>query len=256
MSIKNSFGAVVVNNYKGNEVKVEATIIARASTDERAQNILDDISITDDAGSTISFTTRIRNNNNNRGKKGESQGMEINYIVFLPESNSLELQNEFGATEVPDRSGLTNITQKFGELTAGNLSNVEQVTVEFGSINAEKIKGGKTTFKYSQVKVKTLGGSVKSSFEFCNKSKIGISADVTDININNSYSDIEINLPQDFNATYDIRTSFGDFVNETDFKIRDEDSGEEHGPKFDKDFSGAVGHRHLQSEDKIKLREN
>lgn len=241
VSIKNSFGSVVVKNYTGSEVKVEVTIIARAATEDRAQAILDHIKVNADAGSTVSFVTEIGNMNNQNGRKGENQGMEINYVVYLPESNPFELLNEFGKSEVSDRTGPTDLTQKFGELVVGSLSNVEQITVEFGSIVAEKIKGGKTTFKYSQVKIKNFSGSIKSTFEFCSKTKIGVTSDVTDINISNSYSDIEINLPEAFNATFDIRTSFGDFVNKTSYKIKDEDSGDDHGPKFDKDFSGQSG---------------
>lgn len=243
VSIKNSFGTVVINNYKGSEVKVEVTVVIRANNDARAQKMLDQIEIDDNAGSTISFVTKINNNAGNKhGRQGENTSMEINYAVYMPESNPLILTNEFGKSEVADRSGLTDITQKFGELEVGNLSNVDQITVEFGSINANKLKGGKTTFKYSEVKIKAFSGAVKSNYEFCNNTKIAILSDVSDINISNSYSNIEIDLPEAFGATYDIRTSFGDFTNRTSFKIKTEDDNDEdHGPKFDKDYSGQSG---------------
>lgn len=243
VSVKNSFGTVVINNYKGSEVKVEVTVIVKASTDERAQTLLDNIDVIDKNGSTVSFETKIdnNNNNNNRGRKNESQTMEVNYQVYLPESNPLELQNEFGKAEVGDRSGLTNITEKFGDLVTGNLSNVEEVRVEFGSIKAEKLSGGKTIFKYSEVNVKGFGGDVKCSLEF-SSTKIGFTNAVTDANISNSYSDVEITFPKDFNGTYSIHTSFCDFDNNTSFKIKEVgEEDEDSGPKFDKDFSGKSG---------------
>lgn len=243
VSIRNSFGTVYVNNYKGSEVKVEVTMIAKAGTDAVAQSVLDNISIIDNNGSTVSFETKIDGNNNgNKDRKGGTKGMEVNYQVYMPDRNPLELQNEFGKTTVESRDGLTDITQKFGELNVGSLTNVEQVRVEFGSINAEKLSGGKTSFSYSEVKVKQFSGAVKSTLEFCSKTRLGIGSDVSEISINNSYSDIELELPADFNATYEIYTNFGDFVNNTDFIIRDADeNSEDDGPKFDHDFKGRSG---------------
>ncbi len=241
VNIKNSFGDVVINNYPGSEVKVEVTVIAKASTDERAQTLLDNINIIDNAGSTVSFVTKI-GDNNQRGRKSENQSMQINYVVYMPENNPLELQNEFGKCNVGDRSGATDITQKFGDLIVGNLSNIEELRVEFGSLVAEKLTGGKTTFKYSEIKVKNFAGAVKTSIEFCGKTKLGLGNDVTDVNINASYSDIELSLPSNFSGSYDIQTSFGDFDNNTSFKIKDTDDGsDDHGPKFSKDFSGTSG---------------
>lgn len=239
--IKNSFGEVVVNNYKGNEVKVEVSITVKASNEERAQNLLDNITVNDNNGSTISFETKI-GNTNNRGRKGESQSMEINYQVYVPESNTLEVVNEFGKTFLGDRTGTTNLTQKFGDLEIGTLSNLESVTVEFGKLKANKLSGGKSIFKYSEVVVNSFSGDLKSSFEFCKKTKIGLNSDVTDVDIKNSYSDIEITVPVSFNGTYNIKTSFGDFYNNTDFKIKDVDEDEDdRGPRFDKTFTGKSG---------------
>jgi hypothetical protein len=244
VSIKNSFGTVQINSYKGSEVKVEVTVIAKASTDERAQDILDNISISDNGGSTVSFETKMgnNNNNNNRGRKNESQSMEVNYVVSMPEGNPLTVQNEFGKTVLGDRSGLTDITEKFGELEVGTLTNVDQVKVEFGSIKAEKLVGGKTSFSYSEVKINSFGGAVKTSLEFCSKTKLGITNEVTDVNISNSYSDIELSFPASFNGTFAIHTSFGDFDNDSPFKIKEEgEDDEDHGPKFDNDYAGVSG---------------
>jgi hypothetical protein len=89
--------------------------------------------------------------------------------------------------------------------------------------------------------VKNFAGSIKTSVEFCGKTKFGLTKDVSDVNINASYSDIELALPSNFDATYDIHTSFGDFDNNTSYKIKEADEDDDHGPKFDKDFSGTSG---------------
>src|ERR1700709_1080301 len=47
LNIENSFGDVVIHTWDKNEIKVDIEIAANASTDERAQKILDEIAVTD-----------------------------------------------------------------------------------------------------------------------------------------------------------------------------------------------------------------
>lgn len=47
ISIENQFGEVMIKTWDKNEVKMEVTIIATSNTEERAQEILDRISIED-----------------------------------------------------------------------------------------------------------------------------------------------------------------------------------------------------------------
>lgn len=239
--IKNSFGEVVINNYKGNEVKVEVTVLVKASSEERAQRLLDNININESNGNTISFETKIGSIQNN-GRRNESQSMEINYQVYVPETNPLEVVNEFGKTFLGNRSGATYLVQKFGDLQVGTLSNLESVTVEFGKLKADKLTIGKSVFKYSEISVNSFSGDLKTSFEFCKKTKIGLNSDVTNVDIKNAYSDIEITVPQAFNATYNIKTSFGEFSNKTDANIKDADEDDDdRGPRFDKTYTGKSG---------------
>jgi len=62
ISVNNQFGEVKINGWNKNEVKVDVTIIARSSTDERAQEILDRISIEDGKnGDGVYFKTNMNN---------------------------------------------------------------------------------------------------------------------------------------------------------------------------------------------------
>ena len=42
-------------------------------------------------------------------------------------------------------------------------------------------------------------------------------------------------------ANFDVHTSFGNFHNNTDFKISEEKEDDDNGPRFDKDYSGKAG---------------
>ena len=244
ISINNQFGEVKINTWGKSEVKVDVSIIVTGNSDERAQAILDNISIDDNKSSDgVSFKTNIghqdgrgKNNNNN------NQKMEINYEVSMPAGNPLDLDNQFGKTFVPDLSGPVEITQKFGDLVAGNLSNAKELTVEFGSVIAESVNNCKVVIKFSKAEIKKMSGAIKSTFEYCDKVKLTLNNNTTDFSINNQFSKIEVSVADGFNGDFDIHTNFGEFHNGTPIVIKEtKDSDEDHGPRFDKDYSGKSG---------------
>ena len=244
ISINNQFGEVKINTWGKSEVKVDVSIIVSGNSDERAQAILDNISIDDSKNSEgVSFKTNIgKHDNHGDRKNNNSQKMEINYEVSMPAGNPLDLDNQFGKTFVPDLTGPVEITQKFGDLVAGNLSNAKELTVEFGSVVAESVNNCKVVIKFSKAEIKKMGGSIKSTFEYCDKVKLTLNNNTTDFSVNNQFSKIEVSVSSEFNGDFDIHTNFGEFHNSTPIVIKEtKDSDEDHGPKFDKDYSGKSG---------------
>ncbi len=243
VSINNQFGTVRINTWTKSEVKVDVTITVSSSSDERAQEIIDNISIDDSKGSDgVSFKTSIGKNGNGKKNNNGNQKMEIDYEVNMPASNPLDLENQFGKTFVPDMSGPSEITQKFGDLVAGNLSNVKELHVEFGSVVAESINNCRVIIKFSKAEIKKLNGAIKATFEYCDKVKLALNNSVSEFSVNNQFSTIEVAVPDGFNAEFDIHTNFGEFKNGTSIAIKeDKEDDDEHGPKFDKDYSGKSG---------------
>ncbi|MEO5683756.1 MAG: hypothetical protein ABIQ88_14015 [Chitinophagaceae bacterium] len=244
VNINNQFGEVKINTWGKSEVKVEVNITAKASSDERAQAILDNISIEDSKNSDgVSFKTTMGKQEWKGDKKGSNnQGMEINYEISMPASSPLILTNQFGKTIVPDMSGPIEITQKFGDLTAGNLSNAKELHVEFGSAVVESISNCKVVIKFSKAEIKKMSGTIKGNFEFCDKVKLSLDNAVTDFSLNNSYSKIEIAVAGSFGGDFYIHTSFGDFKNSSALALKEQkEDDENHGPRFDKDYSGKTG---------------
>jgi hypothetical protein len=259
LKIENSFGDVVINTWDKSEFKIDIEMYAKATSDERAQYILDHIKVEDSQGdNAVRFKTDVHiNGGNNDGdddddddNKGnhkhhgsKNQEFHINYVIYMPSTNPLELMNSFGKTTVPDFKGLANITSKFGSLTAGNLSNVDAIDVEFGKAEIGDIHNGKITFKFDdRSTVGKLSGSVKITNEFSGNLQYNVGTGIEDLTINDSYSSVRVVVPKDLSASFTIHTNFGEFHNSTDFKINE--SGEEDdnsGPKFDKDFAGTVG---------------
>jgi len=245
VSINNQFGEVKITTWAKSEVKVDITITVKGNSEERAQSILDNITIEDSkSGEGVSFKTLFgkqewkgdrKNGNNN-------QSMEINYEVNMPAANPLKLESQFGKSFVPDMSGPVEITHKFGDLVAGNLANVKELHVEFGSAIVESINNCKVVIKFSKAEIKKMTGDIKGTFEYCDKVKLTLNNSATDFNINNQFSKLEVNVSDGFNGDFDIHTNFGEFHNSTPIVIKEkQEDDDDHGPKFDKDYSGKSG---------------
>lgn len=219
VSIVNSFGNVEVSHWNKNEVKVDVTIVVKANDENTAQSILDAIKIFDRGGENINFETNIEI----KGNKGKNTSMQINYHVNIPASTKLKIDNSFGNTFIPNREGIIELRQAYGNLTTGTLANAKQLTVEFGKLKAAVLENSKATVKFSKVEIDKLEGDFSGDFEFCSKPQIGLSGNIRKINIDAKYSDLTIALPSSLNADFAIETSFGSVINNSSLKLTNQD---------------------------------
>ena len=247
ISLTNQFGEMKLVTWEKNEIKVDVTITGKSDEEQRAQAILDHISIEDSkSGNTVSFKTKFSNDdkkvwNKDNSKKHVSEGMEINYLVYLPSGNALNAENQFGKMIVPDYRGEANLESKFGSLTAGKISNGKSISVEFGSAEIASINGGKVNIKFSNGTVNKLSGDVNSNLEY-SKVKLVLDNDIKNLEINNSFSDVYLDVTTNFSATYAVNTTHGSFENKTNFNIKKEgDEDEKYGPRFNNKYSGSSG---------------
>ncbi len=254
ISINNQFGETRLEVWNNNEIKVDVQIKVKASTEAKAQRLLDDITIEDGKqGGGVYFKTKIEHDDDRGDKRGNTE-MHIDYVVHLPASNPLNLDTRFGDTYMPDYSGPVDIENKFGSLTAGNLTNVKELAVEFGKGDVQSMHGGSLTVKYSTFTIGKLSGDIEARFEFCDGSKITLDNGIKSFNLYNNYSTVKINTSKDLSATFDIETHFGDFSNRSDFSIKEDDerNSDSRGPKFDYHYRGKSGSGNVM----VKVRSN
>jgi hypothetical protein len=251
LSIENSFGDVVISTWDKNVIQVDVEIGTKASTDQKAQDMLDKIEVTDkQSGDLISFKTDVGDiNDNGKGShhknndNGEDRKFYIDYKIHMPAVNRLNLENSFGKTTVPDLKGETSLTSKFGSLTAGKLDNVDEIDVEFGSADIGPVNNGTITFKFnSKSRVANVSGSVKLKCEFSGDVEFGVDNNIQELTVLESYSTVRMMVSKTLSANFEVHTSFGNFMNKTDFEISEaKDDDDQYGPRFDKDFSGKAG---------------
>jgi hypothetical protein len=245
LSIENSFGNVTISTWDKNVIQVDIEIGVRASSDEKAQHMLNEINVTDHQGSQeIEFKTDIghmgKGNNNN--SDNESRRFYVDYKVSMPSKNPLRIENSFGKIVIPDFAGKASLTSKFGELTSGNLPNAKIIHVEFGKANIGRLNNADVIFKFNnRSSIAGLSGNSKVDVQFCSHVNLSVENNITELSLFQSYSTINLRVSNNLSAQFDVHTNFGSFDNKTEYKINEEREDENSGPKFDKDYSGKAG---------------
>ena len=247
LEIENQFGNVVVSTWDKPEIVVDIEISARASTEEKAQQIMNSIDVKDGKeGHNIWFKTKvgeIHNNDKNRNRGDNERGFYIDYVIHMPESNRLDIENSFGKTEIPAFKGLVSLTSKFGSLSTGKLDNVDQIDVEFGKANIASVTNGKIVFKFNkESRIGKVDGTVKITSEFSQNVQLSVADELKELTVFESYSGVRVVVNKGISAQFDVHTSFGHFHNESELSIN-EDHGDKDdpGPHFDRDYSGRSG---------------
>jgi hypothetical protein len=229
VSLGNQFGEMKFTTWDKNEVKVDVAITTKSNDEQRAEEMLSQLSVEDNKdGNTVSFKTKLSNKkkeNKQDDKNYQNESMQINYSVFLPSGTALKAENQFGSMILPDYRGEVEIKSQFGSLTTGKLSNVKIVTVQYGEVSIGEIDGGELNIDFSSGTVEKLGGDVKSKLNF-SEVKLNIGNDIKNLNVKNSYSTIYLDLDKSLSAAYEITTSFGKFSNKSSFDIKEKDAGQ------------------------------
>ncbi len=243
VSIHNQFGKMEVNTWDKNEIKVDVHISVSADDAGVASEVLDQIHINDSKdGAGVRFHTSI--DEAHHGHKDRNIKMNIDYVVYLPASQALSLENNFGPTTIPDYNGVLDLTSKFGELQAGRLSNVKSVDVEFNNSKTSRISainGGDLTLKFSKVDIGELSGDIHGDFQFCSEMEVKVGKGIKSLNIKNSYTSLRVQLESGIPAKFDISTNFGNLNNHSNYNLKDETDDDRRGPVFKRTYSGSSG---------------
>lgn len=261
LTINNQFGKVVVKTWSRNEVKVDVKIEVSSTIKEDADELFDKIDVNHGKnGSNIYFKTTMEKNKDKERKEQNRKGshsntIHIDYEVSMPAGLTLDLENKFGKTTLPDLSGKVDIDQQFGDLESGKLSNPGNITVKFGSASIEGVDGGKYDFQFvnNTAVLKNATGDIKVNVQHCKSNGVVIyAANTSSVDVDAQHSDVAIIVPKDMSAQYDVDTHFGSFKNSSSFNIKkegDDDDSKSYGPKFNSSYKGSSG----AGKTKIKL---
>ncbi|MCX2738545.1 hypothetical protein [Pontibacter anaerobius] len=227
LNIENQWGKVHVNTWDKNEIRVKVDVIARASTDAKAQEMLDNIKVVESReGNTYSFRTKkepMRINGHNK------RSLEINYTIYMPTENAIAVKNSFGDVYLASMKGKADIDVRYGALKCDRLANSGNIVkLSYGSGNCGYINGGNINVAFGEMKVAEAGGLQGSSkfSEFSVGSledivemevqygsfKIdNISKNIRKISVDSGFAPVNLNFADNTNFNFDVNVQFGNF---------------------------------------------
>ena len=227
LSIENKFGKVHVNTWNKNEIKVKVDIIARASSDSKAQEMLDKITIQEKRDAKqITLKTQMEPM---KVKGSSNKSFEVNYTIYMPEENAIAVKNSFGDVYLAALKGKADITVKYGALKTDRLSNSSNsVTLAYGSGNCGYINGGNVNVsfsdmsisgtkglsgssKFSDFKIGDLGEDLKLEVNYGSFRVDRVSKDIRKISLDSGFSPILLNFADNSAFNFDVNVQFADF---------------------------------------------
>lgn len=268
LSIDNKFGKVVINTWNKNEVRVEVQIKSYADNDATAQKMIDAINISDNkSGDQISFRTNFGEGSNHSiwdlfNTQNDHHKAEVNYTVYMPSRNNLEIDNRYGSTQVPDFDGKVNIDCAYGSFEGGALMHQSNaIHVRYGSAHIQGLSSSDVSVSYGSLDLGSadkLNGELRYSSAHIGKLKNAANIDASyagdirieslDRNFNSfsysgRYSGLKVGIENATNANFDITVRYGDFnYGDVPIEITEKTpSDDSKGWKPTKNYKGHIG---------------
>lgn len=215
LSIKNSYGNLDIVTWNESRIVFEITITTSGNNEEKVKERLNDITIDFEGNSNnVSATTKFGKGKSNSwwGKdKKNNVNVKVHYIVKMPITNSVDLNNDYGSINLGKLEGQAKINCDYGKITTKELMADNNILV-FDYSNGcyfDYIKSGKINADYSGYTV----GKTKSLYVNADYTQSKIEIAET-INYNCDYGSLTINSANTINGNSDyLSLKIGEIYN-------------------------------------------
>ena len=231
-----------IETWDKQEVLVEATISVGAQSNETAKLLLDRINIKEEKTTTdLSFITSLGNWSYNDTEGGHE--MRINVIIHIPSDAKLRAVNRFGALIIGDYRGPLDLHCRYGNLTAGRLSNADTIHVEFGKANIAQLSNCNLLFRYAGVEIEKLSGKISGELHYCKSIDLSVDGTLEQLDLKNNYTSLYLLAAKDLSIDYDITTQNASASGKNEWKLKEEEKPEMRNNVFLRDhhYNGSLG---------------
>lgn len=125
LKVDNSYGNVDITTWTENRTVIEVRIRTNGNNEEKVQKKLEEITVEFTADSGLVSAKTIFNKNKSSWKfwndVDNNVSMEINYTIKIPITNSVDLDNDYGAISINSLKGNAKINCDYGQLHIGEL---------------------------------------------------------------------------------------------------------------------------------------
>jgi len=178
VEISNKYGKVKLYTWQKDSVYIEVKIRVEDKKLSKLEKAMSDIKI-DFSNSPNFLIAKTRVGENQNGFEKEVKNLketllqtdgntEIDYTIWMPESNALKLENKFGDVFIEDFSGDVEILLSNGNLKAHNFDGKANITLNFADATINQVNDGRFDCNYSDLYLKKAGTMqiVSKSSEF------------------------------------------------------------------------------------------
>ena len=159
LKIDNSYGNLDIITWSEDRIEFEIRIQTSGNDEDKVQEKLDEINVDfDSASDYVSAVTKFSKSKSSSWWKwgsNNSVNMKINYIVKLPITNNVNLNNDYGTINLVKLEGKATLHCDYGKITAKELL-ADNNDISFDYSNNcyfEYIKSGKINADYSDYTV-------------------------------------------------------------------------------------------------------
>ncbi|NND88434.1 MAG: hypothetical protein HKM28_04210, partial [Flavobacteriaceae bacterium] len=156
LKVDNSYGNIDIVTWSENRTVIEVTIKTNGDDEEQVQKRLDEITVNFSGSSSLVTAETQFNRDDSKwnwwGNKSNNVSMEINYVIKLPVTNYVDLNNDYGNITIDRLEGNAKINCDYGQLIIGELRASDNY-LNFDYTKASTIdfmKSGRINADYSQ----------------------------------------------------------------------------------------------------------
>ncbi len=210
VAISNKYGDLNIVTWNKNKIEFEITITVKGNDLEDVEEKLENIDVAFEASNNyVTAKTILENNRNGWSfwKKSSNLSYKINYKVKIPNTNTVDLNNDYGSIYLGNLYGQAAINCDYGKIVVGELSaDNNSINLDYcSSSSIDFIKSGAINVDYSKLTIeKSEKLKVNEDYSTINIGK------TENIEFNADYGSIRIDEAININGNSDYaRMSLG-----------------------------------------------
>ncbi|QOD61767.1 hypothetical protein H9I45_04790 [Polaribacter haliotis] len=193
VALDNKYGDLNITTWDKNRVEIEVKITVKGDDLEDVEQKLNSINIEFNASnSKVSAQTVFGEKKSNWSwwKRSKNVNYKINYIVKMPKTNSVDLDNDYGSIYLGNISGSAAINCDYGKIVVGELtSNKNDINLDYCSTSTiSYMKNGDVNIDYSKLSIDNSqnirANADYSTLKFDKAGTVDFNADYGSITIN------------------------------------------------------------------------
>ncbi len=204
-AVYNRYGKVNVNTWANKSVKIDITIIVNANDQNEADKTFDRIKVNflNTAGYVKAETVVDLNNKEWWPSKGY-QDFKINYEVWIPADNQLDLKNKYGNAYVAALNGKLMAEIKYGDLRTETVHNDADLYIGYGkatlakvhNLSGQIIYGGLNVTDANDIQIDTRYSELKveraNAMRVTSKNDDFNLGDIQDLRVQTKYANVRV----------------------------------------------------------------